>query len=160
MTDQFNDPDALQPFDCALRGGEGDPQLASRKFGSDERIRPQKPDYTQWSVRRIGCDFALPLRKHFADANSATQRILGHSGHAEEEVFQPIVPRSTFADSSQAFIVFTPRRFKERGQVEQWRRQNLAFDQEQRYQQTSNSTVAIQKRMNSLELVVSQSNRD
>jgi len=38
ITDQFNDPDALQPFDCALRGCEGDSQLVSCKFGSDERM--------------------------------------------------------------------------------------------------------------------------
>lgn len=64
----------------------------------------------------------------------------------------------TFANPAQTVVIVSPRCFKERRQIEQRCREDLALDQKQGYEQASDPAVAIKKRVNAFELVVSQRN--
>jgi hypothetical protein len=67
------------------------------------------------------------------DACGAIQGIFGHASDSQKKIFQPIVPRASFADAAQPIVIVAPRRFKEGRQIEQWRRKDLALNQEQSY---------------------------
>src|SRR6516162_7481445 len=73
----------------------------------------------------------------------------------EEEV-RPRLPVSAAADFAQQPVVFGPMALEEETQVEQWCREQLPVLEQKRDQQTPNAPIAVEVRVDGLELDVRQ----
>src|SRR5882724_4360468 len=104
----FENAGAFKPLDGALRCRECDSQFVHHSSCSNEGICPQEFDYTQWIVACFSGHFLLPLIEQSVDAHGSTQSILRHASHSKQEILQPVVPCSSFADPTQTVVVVSP----------------------------------------------------
>lgn len=70
----------------------------------------------------------------------------------------PLIPAPVLADGEQQAIVFVAIRFKVGAEGKHGLGQDLLRTEQENDQQTSNASVAVQKRMDSLKLVVTPNN--
>src|SRR4051794_26977003 len=84
-------------------------------------------------------------------------RVATYLFHAGQEKLQPSLPIAIIANRRQTVIVLRTMRFQINTQVEQGLFQDVAFAEEKRHEQSSDSPVAVQERMDGLELRVGES---
>ena len=76
--------------------------------------------------------------------------------HPAQEIRQPRLPFPVFRHPLQAGVVLLARSFKVSAQVEKGFRQEAAGDEQQRNEQAADAPVAVEKRMDGLELRVDE----
>src|SRR5438270_4751604 len=77
--------------------------------------------------------------------------------HPPEKKLQPGFPMPGIADGHKPVVILGPMEFEIMAQIQQWKFQNATLTQQKRNQQPSDAPVAVQERVNRLELGVSQS---
>jgi len=80
--------------------------------------------------------------------------------HAVEEERQPCFPVALFPDDLQQAVILLAVLFEVEAQVEQWLAQQAGATEEQRDQQASHAAVAVEERMDRLELHVRERGLD
>src|SRR5687767_2255899 len=96
-------------------------------------------------------------RDHLHDAACRIRRRACDVDHAFEEEAQPGFPRSLRANSLEMVVVSIAITLQIEAQVEQGPREYPLGDEQERDQEAANPAVAIEKRMDRLELSMSQS---
>lgn len=88
------------------------------------------------------------------DCPSGVGCFFGGDCYAQEKEAQPSLPVTLVSDSHEAIVVFLSTMFQKGAQIEQWSVQHSLVNQQKGDQESTNPTIAIQKRMNRFELNV------
>src|SRR2546426_10262695 len=86
------------------------------------------------------------------DALGSAQSILRLTGHTVQEILQPPLPLAPRVHPLEPLIVVGARRLEEGAQVQEWRGQDFALHQKERDEQAADTSVAVDERVNGLEL--------
>ena len=91
-----------------------------------------------------------------ARAANGVVRLLGHGA---QKVVDPLLPLAVLADVEKQAVVVVAMPFEKSAEIEQRMIEQLLRVKEKRDQQPSDAAVAVEKRMNGLEVVVDQRER-
>ncbi len=90
----------------------------------------------------------------------SVDRVGGLSRHRRQEELEPLLHLTALSDSLQSVVVVGPVGLEEATQVQQRARQQVTFDQEEDDQQAPEPAVAVEERVDRLELVMGERGRD
>src|SRR5690242_7028324 len=91
--------------------------------------------------------------------HDGTSRIGGRPAdffNAPQKELEPAFPIPILANSHQAVVIVSPMHLQKQAQVEKRPTQHLPFTQKERDEEPADTTVAVEERVNRLELSVGQ----
>src|SRR3989441_8890368 len=153
LVDLLEDARGAESLHCPLGGRERDLELPLDAPNRAVRVLGEEVHQLQGRLGRAG-QLVLPASHQRIDTLGSAQGILRLTGHTVQEILQPRLPLAPRVHPLQPLIVVGARRLEEGAQVQKRRGQDFPLHQKERDEQAANASVAVDERVDGLELDV------